>query len=164
VKELSEKMLGLISDLDELLATRKEFLLGIWLADARKFGGTQEERDRCERGARELLTNWTDRDNTLADYANRQWAGLVGTFYFSRWQTWLAALQSSLAAGAAIDVAAVRTRIADGELFWAKQHDAYPVEARGETLEVSRRLFEKYSADAATPEQPRAPVAGGLIK
>jgi alpha-N-acetylglucosaminidase len=157
VKDLSGKMLGLIRDLDELLGTRKEFLLGVWLADARKFGQTQEEQDRCERCARELLTNWTDRDNTLADYANRQWAGLVGTFYFARWQTWLAALQSSLATGAAIDVTAIRTQIANGELAWAKQHDTYPVQPYGETLAVSRRLCEKYSADASAPEPPREP-------
>jgi alpha-N-acetylglucosaminidase len=106
-----------------------------------------------------LLTTWTSRDN-ITDYANRQWAGLVGTFYFSRWQTWLEALQSSLAAGAPIDVAAVRTRIADGELAWAKQHDPYPAEPYGEALAVSRRLFEEYSADASAPEPPRAPVSG----
>jgi alpha-N-acetylglucosaminidase len=143
-------MLGLLRDLDELLATRREFLLGIWLADSRKFGQTPEEKDRCERGARELLTTWTSRDN-ITDYANRQWAGLVGTFYFSRWQTWLEALQSSLASGEAINVDAIRARIRDGELAWTARHDPYPTEPSGETLAVSRRLFEKYSADASAP-------------
>ena len=150
VKQLGGKMLGLLRDLDELLATRREFLLGIWLADSRKFGQTPEEKDRCERGARELLTTWTSRDN-ITDYANRQWAGLVGTFYFSRWQTWLEALQSSLASGEAINVDAIRARIRDGELAWTARHDPYPTEPSGETLAVSRRLFEKYSADASAP-------------
>ena len=150
VMQLGGKMLGLFRDLDELLATRKEFLLGIWLADARRCGATKDEQDLCERAARELITTWTREDN-VTDYANRQWAGLVGTFYFSRWQTWLDALQSTLAAGQAIDVEATRARIRAGELAWTRGHDPYPVEPRGDVIEVSRRLLEKYSTDASTP-------------
>ncbi len=153
VKQLGGKMLGLIGDLDELLAMRKEFLLGSWLADARRCGATKDEQDLCERAARELITTWTRQDN-VTDYANRQWAGLVGTFYFSRWQTWLDALQSALAAGQAIDVEATRTRIREGDLGWTQRHDTYPVEPRGDVIEVSRRLLEKYSTDASAPLSP----------
>jgi alpha-N-acetylglucosaminidase len=147
---LGGKMLGLLRDMDELLATRREFLLGVWIADARRYGATSGEKDLCERNARELLTTWTspDKFDRLTDYSNRQWAGLVGTFYFERWQAWLGALQSALAAGQAVDVKATRARIREGDVDWTKRHDAYPAEPRGETIEVSRRLFEKYSADA----------------
>jgi len=148
VGRLSRRMLGLFDDLDELLATRKEFLLGVWLADARRYGVTKDEQDLCEVGARELLTTWTSHDN-VTDYANRQWSGLVGTFYRARWQTWLDALQASLASGTAIDVDAVRARIRDGDLAWTRQHDTYSAAPRGQTIEVSRRLLEKYAADAS---------------
>ena len=141
-------MLGLLRDLDELLATRREFLLGVWLADARRYGTTKDEQDLCEVGARELLTTWTSHDN-VTDYANRQWAGLVGTFYRARWQTWLDALQASLATGKALDFQSVRAIIRDGDLAWTRQHDPYPVEPRGETIGLSRRLLEKYAADAS---------------
>ena len=151
VKQLGGKMRGLMGDLDELLATRKEFLLGIWLADARRCGATKDEQDLCERAARELITTWTSQDTITADYANRQWAGLVGTFYLARWQTWLDALQSALAAGQAIDVEATRARIREGDLAWTRRHDTYPVEPRGDVIEVSRRLLGKYSTDASAP-------------
>ena len=144
-------MLGLMGDLDALLATRREFLLGIWLADARRCGATKGEQDLCERAARELITTWTSQDTITADYANRQWAGLLGTFYLSRWQTWFDALQSALAAGQAIDVEATRARIREGDLAWTRRHDTYPVEPRGNVIEVSRRLLEKYSTDASAP-------------
>ena len=149
VRQLSGRMLGLFRDLDELLATRREFLLGVWLADARKSGVTTEEQDLCERGARELLTTWSSQDSMLVDYAHRQWAGLVGTFYLARWQTWLDALQSSLASGQAIDVEATRARIRENDLAWTRRHDTYLAGPQGETIEVSRRFFEKYSADAS---------------
>ncbi len=153
VSQLSGRMLGLIRDLDQLLSTRREFLLGVWLADARKCGTTKDAQDLCERNARELFTTWTGRDKIIipihTDYANHQWAGLVGTFYFSRWQTWLAAMQSALASGQAIDAEATRVRIRENELMWTRHHDAYPAEPQGETIQVSRRLFEKYSADAS---------------
>jgi alpha-N-acetylglucosaminidase len=44
LRQLSDKMLDLIHDLDELTGTRKEFLLGTWIADARSWGTTKAER------------------------------------------------------------------------------------------------------------------------
>jgi alpha-N-acetylglucosaminidase len=151
VGRLSGKMLGLLRDMDELLATRREFLLGVWITDARAYGVTAQEKDLCERNARELLTIWTspDKFDRLTDYANHQWAGLVGTFYFARWQAWLDALQSSLSAGRPIDVKATRARIRDGDVDWTRRHDTYAAEPRGDTIEVSRRLLDRYSADAS---------------
>lgn len=155
VTQFSGKMLGLMRDLDELLATRKEFLLGDWLAQARKSGATQEEQDLCERDSRELLTIWSNQDSDIVDYAHRQWSGLVGTFYFARWQTWVSALQAAVASGQPVDVTAVRSRIRDGDRTWTQQHDTYPAEPHGGTVEISRRLFAKYSADAAAKEVSR---------
>jgi alpha-N-acetylglucosaminidase len=148
VAQRSDKMLGLLRDLDELLATRKEFLLGVWLTDARKFGDTKAEQDLYELGARELLTTWSVHETRVVDYAHRQWSGLVGTFYLARWQTWLDALQAALKSGRPFDEDAVRARIVEGDHAWTRQHDAYPAEPRGDTVEISQRLFKKYSADA----------------
>jgi len=148
VRKLSGRMLGLLRDLDDLLATRREFLLGVWLADARRCGATRDEQDLCERGARELVTTWNNAD-AITDYGNRQWSGLVGTFYRARWQTWLDAIQTALAEGKPVDVDAVRTRIREDDLAWTRRHDPYPSEPYGGTLEISRRLFESYSLDAS---------------
>lgn len=149
VARLGDRMLGLIRDIDALLSTRREFLLGVWLSEARRAGTNPEEADRCERDARELLTTWVNQDTLSADYANREWAGLVGTFYFARWQTWIAALDASLASGRPIDVAAVRARIRDADMAWNGRHDRYPSEPSGDTIALSRILFAKYSGDAS---------------
>ena len=79
-------LLGLMKDLDALLATRKEFLLGRWIDDARAYGSNESESDKFEQNARNLVTLWGDKDCGIHDYAYRHWAGLVSEFYAPRWQ------------------------------------------------------------------------------
>jgi hypothetical protein len=74
---------------------------------------------------------------------------LVGTFYYQRWRLWLEALQSALAAGQAIDVEAIRAQMRENDLAWTRQHETHPATPAGDTIAVSRRLFQKYSEDAA---------------
>jgi alpha-N-acetylglucosaminidase len=150
VRRLSRQMLALILDLDELVGTRREFLFGTWLSDARLWGKTLAEKNRCARSARELLTVWTDKDS-ITDYANRQWNGLLRGFYHQRWALWLEAMQEALARGEAMDEQAVRATIRDWELAWIRQHDRFPNQPQGDVVQVSRNMFEKYSTDAATP-------------
>ncbi|MGC3957772.1 MAG: alpha-N-acetylglucosaminidase [Verrucomicrobiota bacterium] len=148
---LSRRMLELIKDMDVLVGTRREFLLGVWLADARRWGANRDEADRFERDARELITTWTDTDS-IPDYANRQWNGLLGDFYHHRWELWFAALNQSLAQGVPVNVETTRNQIRDWEIAWTKQTHRYPVEPKGDVVSLSRKLFAKYQVDAATPD------------
>ena len=151
LRKLSDKLLGLIRDMDTLAGTRREFLLGVWLSGARSWGETRAEKDLCERNARELLTVWTGLDN-ITDYSNRQWNGLLGEFYWHRWQMWLAALNDSLARGETINVSVERARIRDWELSWTSEHDRFSAKPHGDVIAISRTLFAKYSTDTSQPE------------
>lgn len=149
LRQLRVKMLGLIRDLDTLTGTRREWLFGTWIADARSWGGTPEEKDLCERNARELLTTWTSHDN-IPDYANRQWNGLLGDFYFHRWAVWLGALNEALAHHQKIDELAVRAQIRDWEIAWTHETGRhFATEPQGDAVTISQKLFDKYAADAA---------------
>ncbi|HZI32373.1 MAG TPA: alpha-N-acetylglucosaminidase C-terminal domain-containing protein, partial [Candidatus Binatia bacterium] len=150
VRRLGEKMLGLILDLDELVGTRREFLFGTWLSDARSWGETQAEQDMCECSARELLTTWTDKDS-ITDYANRQWNGLLGGFYHQRWAMWLKAMNDALACGETKDEPVERAKIRDWELWWTRQHDhdRFPTTPQGDVVAVSRKMFARHSPDAS---------------
>lgn len=150
VRDLSRKMLDLILDLDELVGTRREFLFGTWLSDARLWGKTLAEKDLCARSARELLTVWTDKDS-ITDYANRQWNGLLRGFYHQRWALWFEAMTDALARGEMMDENAERAKIRDWELWWTRQHDRFPNNPQGDVVIVTRKMFEKYSPDASTP-------------
>ena len=87
--EYSGKFLNIIKDEDRLLSTRKEFMLGTWLAEAEKAGGTPEEKRRFVTNAKRLITTWTDTDSDLHDYANKEWSGLLIDFYLPRWEAYV---------------------------------------------------------------------------
>ena len=72
----SKEFLELIDDMDGLLATRQDFLLGPWIADARSWGVDEKEKALYEQNARDLITLWGGADNRLHEYSNRQWRGL----------------------------------------------------------------------------------------
>ena len=81
----SDRFLQLMADLDELLATRPEFLLGRWLEDAKRWGTTEAEQARYEWNARRVLTLW-GQGPAIDDYACRQWSGMINGYYRPRWE------------------------------------------------------------------------------
>lgn len=92
------EMLAAIDELDALLATRREFSLNDWIDDARSWGINEAEADYFEKNARTLITVWGDSFH-LTDYANRDWAGLVSTYYKTRWEMFFDAVYAAMDAG-----------------------------------------------------------------
>ncbi|MFJ9038167.1 alpha-N-acetylglucosaminidase [Streptomyces sp. NPDC102406] len=96
---LSRAWLDLMDLLERLLATDARHLLGRWVADARAWGADDAERDRLGYDQLSLVTSWGTRAGAeagLRDYANREWAGLVGGLYRTRWVTYFATLRTAL--------------------------------------------------------------------
>ncbi|MCE5230751.1 alpha-N-acetylglucosaminidase [bacterium] len=139
--------LELMTDIDSLLATRREFLLGPWLADARRWGTTPETQNLHEWQARLLLTLWNDQPGTdLNDYANRQWSGLVRDYYRMRWEMYFKAQALALKSGKPLDEEKFLAELGAAEKAWTHATNAYPTEPVGDTVAVARRLKEKYRA------------------
>ncbi|MGW1562478.1 alpha-N-acetylglucosaminidase [Streptomyces sp. NPDC002144] len=131
--------------LDDLLATSRPHLLGRWLADARSWGGDRAEKDRLEYDVRSLLTTWGGRASSeegLHDYANREWSGLVGGLYRTRWKTFFDALATGKDPST-IDWFALEDR-------WAHAHETHPAEPQGSPYVLARRVRDLL---AATPHQ-----------
>jgi alpha-N-acetylglucosaminidase len=139
--------LGLIRDMDRLLATRKDFLLGPWLADARRKGITPAEQDLYESNARDLITLWGDANSPLHEYSNRQWSGLLSDFYSVRWQQFFDLLRVSRAKGEDPDLAAFEKEISAWEWRWVHQHKKYPVAPSGDAVTEVKKLYKKYRHD-----------------
>ncbi len=144
VEALAEQLRVLALDVDELLATRREFLLGAWLEDAKRWGDTPEERRRCEWNARNVLTLWGNRDSELHDYARKEWSGLIRHFYLPRWQQFCERLATSLRHGQTFDAAAFEQDIRKWEEQWTLQGDVFPAHPSGNAIAISSRLYEKY--------------------
>ena len=141
-----DELLGIFDTLDELLASQPYFLVGKWIADARNWGVTPEEADYFESNARNLLTSWGDRGNLLTDYADRSWAGLVGTYYKPRWEMFFAAVDEALAAGQPLEGARydnLLERMKDFEYaWWHNRPGTFPATPSGNPIELVKKVFE----------------------
>ncbi|MBP7936399.1 MAG: alpha-N-acetylglucosaminidase [Phycisphaerae bacterium] len=145
--DAGRRFLELIRDMDELLATRREFLLGPWLADAKRWATRREERRLYEWNARNQITLWGSKDSPLNDYAQKQWSGLLTGFYLPRWQQFLARLDKALEEGRETDMAAWERDIRAWEEKWTRGTEAYSTEPSGDSLAVVRRLCAKWFMD-----------------
>jgi alpha-N-acetylglucosaminidase len=144
----SKAFLQLIGDMDVLLATRKDFMLGPWLASARSNGATPAEKALYEQNARDLITLWGGANSPLHEYSNRQWSGLLNDFYKPRWQQFFALLQQSLRTGAEPDLKQFDETIRNWEWKWVKTQKAFPVSAIGDPVKVSQQMYKKYRDEA----------------
>jgi predicted acyltransferase len=133
--------LDLIDDLDRLLATRKDFLLGPWLAGARSWGQTPEEKALYEQNARDLITLWGDAGNRLHEYSCRQWSGLLSDFYKPRWEQFIGAVKSHWGR---FDQAQFDNQIKQWEWQWVTSRKDFPVEPSGDATIVAAELYKKY--------------------
>jgi alpha-N-acetylglucosaminidase len=138
--QAGQEFLDLMSDEDELLSTRKEFLLGSWLEAARSWGQTDAEKNYYQTMARYLVTDWgppaAARD--LHEYSHRALAGLVRDYYRARWQMFIQQLDDNL------DGHAVLIDFVTWEQQWAQRTDAYPNTPTGNAVAVTEKLLAKY--------------------
>lgn len=143
-QKYSQQFLELIDDLDQLLATRKEFLLGVWLEDAKRWSTTAEEKKLYEKNARNIITTWGDKDSRLHDYACRQWAGLLKSFYKVRWEKFFNYLKSQSAGKKTADMAQFESTIKNWEWEWVNSNEVHTEQPQGDAISVSRKMYSKY--------------------
>ncbi len=144
-----ERILDLLMDLDVLVGTRREFLLGPWLEAAKSWGTTDAERRLYEWNARNIITMWGTRCTEgewedLNLYAHKQWQGMFAGYYLPRWREFLARLRASLERGTSFERAPYLDEMCAWEQEWCERTDSYPVEPCGDELAVAGALFAKY--------------------
>ena len=160
LSSLRDKMLGLMSDMDELMSTRREFMAGAWLDDARKMGAGDAEQKLFEQDARALLTSWS-LPTTQRDLAHRNWGGLISNYYAPRWRLWLSALQDSLNNGKPVDDNKVLEQMAAHEEEWPKKTNKLPSTPSGDTVKLSKKLWDKYAGEFSKAPQYMTKVVTG---
>jgi len=140
------RFLDLMDDMDVLLATRREFLLGRWIGDARRCGATAAESDLYEKNARDLITLWGDKESGLHEYACRQWSGLIKDFYKPRWEQYFVYLRQKMERGDRMEETTFDAAIKDWEWKWVNSTGGgYSEQPVGDALSVVRRLYAKYA-------------------
>lgn len=142
----TKEFFTLIDDIDELMATRKELLLGKWLEDAKRWGNNQWEKDLYEKDARDILTTWGGGPTSvLHDYASKQWSGLFKGFYKKRWQLFVNTVKNDWAANRKFDQEKFDKNCAQMEWQWVHAHEKYPSTPIGNPVIVSAKMYKKYA-------------------
>jgi len=144
-RNYSSQFIRLGFELDSLLGTRHEFLLGKWLNDAKCKGTTPAEQKYFERDAREIITTWHKAGGGLTDYSNRQWNGLISSYYIPRWIEFITKLEESIATGKPFDEKAFASWCGIFEQNWVDNNNqVFPVNEHGNAVKLAFQLFEKY--------------------
>lgn len=143
-KRISQQFLSVIDDLDDLLATRKDFLLGVWLNSAKRWGMNEEERILYEKNARDLITLWGDKNSNLHEYACKQWSGMLKGFYKPRWEQFFHYINGVLSEHKEPDLPEFEKHIKDWEWQWVNSRESYEAMVHGDPMEKARMLYQKY--------------------
>lgn len=139
---LRDSFLQLILDIDELLNSNDNFMLGRWTEGARRMadeapGTTDADRDWLELdNARTLITTWGPEGPAagLRDYSYREWGGMLKDFYYPRWKRWF-------------DNGMQQPEEGWFPMEWAWAHDnskRYATAPQGDTREIAGRLLRKH--------------------
>lgn len=141
--EASERFLQLLLSQDSLLATRSEFRVGHWIAQARSLGKTKVEKDLYEWNARVQITTWGDRkaadDCYLHDYSHREWNGLLKDFYYQRWSAFFDCLSQRLNGNKVSDIDYYSM-----EEPWTKANNAYDAVGTGQCISTAKSIFNRF--------------------
>ncbi|HTM30410.1 MAG TPA: alpha-N-acetylglucosaminidase [Vicinamibacterales bacterium] len=143
---------GLIADLDTLVGTRREFLLGPWLESAKAWGRTPAERNLYEWNARNIITLWGTKctegqNDDLNLYAYKQWQGMFSGYFLPRWKEFFAGLNKSIDEGKPFDRAPFAAESCEWEQRWSAAHERYRTVPSGDALDVTKRVVRRWSED-----------------
>lgn len=98
LKIYSSMLLDVFNDLEIILASSENFLLGKWINDARLLGTDDKEKNLYEFNAKNQITTWGP-NGEIRDYANKQWSGVMEDYFKARWKIFLEALDESVSKG-----------------------------------------------------------------
>jgi alpha-N-acetylglucosaminidase len=88
------------------------------------------------------------RKSNLQDYACKQWAGLIKSYYKPRWELFLNRTQRAIAQGRALDVDAFHEASYQQFSVWQHSetdHDDYSSDTVGDAVALARSMHAKYS-------------------
>lgn len=144
LKSTGKSMLEIMDDIDLLLNTQSSFLLGKWLSDAKQMATTDAERKYYEENARNIITTWGTKAQSLNDYGNRNWAGLTKSYYRKRWEMFINDVISSTEKNKDFDEKAFLEKVTQFELDWTRQTQFFRSIPQGDSYKIGRALALKY--------------------
>eukprot|EP00730_Choanoeca_flexa_P007387 TRINITY_DN12325_c0_g1_i12.p1 TRINITY_DN12325_c0_g1~~TRINITY_DN12325_c0_g1_i12.p1 ORF type:complete len:849 (+),score=196.28 TRINITY_DN12325_c0_g1_i12:1113-3659(+) len=136
----------ILLDLDDLLATDPNYLLGNWLEAAKALANTTDQVVNREYNARNQITLWGP-DGEIRDYASKHWNGVVKDYYLARWRTFHGYVNSSVKAMQPADFDQYGADVFKVETDWTHATQVYPTEASGDTVSQAKHILSKYASN-----------------
>ena len=143
---ISSAMIQLLTDLDDLLASDTNFLLGHWILDARNSAPSsspQSVTDNLEFNARNQITMWGPHQN-IEDYAGKEWAGLVKDYYLQRWGLLTSLVNGAVQSGKQFNSTQYEAARFKLEQKFSYEIKSYPTQPQGDTIQESNKILENY--------------------
>ncbi|PIK59728.1 putative alpha-N-acetylglucosaminidase isoform X2 [Apostichopus japonicus] len=145
VKVYGERLLEVIQDMDNITSSHSKWLLGNWLEAAKRAGKNDDEKKLYEYNARNQITLWGPSGNIL-DYGNKEWGGLLGSYYYSRWRLFANYIQDCVYSHTKFDRTTFNNMSLQVESNWTFARDLYPTVPQGDSVSISSSLYMKYKS------------------
>lgn len=127
----ADMFMDLLNDLDDLLGTQSDFLLGRFLKSANDMASDDVERKQFELNARNQITLWGP-NGQINDYATKQWNGMFKGYFIPRWHLFLEQLKISLQANVPFNQSRFQQDVFNQvELPFNEESIEYPSEPTG---------------------------------
>lgn len=136
---------SILIDLNDILQTNENFLLGKWLERAKSLATNPIEKQLYEYNARNQITTWGPKGE-IVDYASKQWAGQVRDYFLPRWRVFFYELEQNIVRnnGKFNDSKCQQKIFEQIEEPFTVGRKVYRIEAEGCTLNISRDIFRKW--------------------
>lgn len=102
LRKEKDRFLGMLLQMDSVCSLHEGFTLHKWLNDARAKAKNPGEDKQFVQNAKVQISYWGPADpaSSLIDYANKQWSGMLRSYYYRRWQPYLDSLIAGVETGA----------------------------------------------------------------
>lgn len=142
---LQKEFEALLIDLDDVLHSNGNFLLGKWLESAKTLATNAVERQLFEFQARNQITTWGP-NGQIVDYAVKQWSGMVKDYCLPRWLLFFEQINYAVAKNKGrFSDSKCRKKIFKEieEPFGIARHE-YGTQPSGNTYELAHMIFQKW--------------------
>jgi alpha-N-acetylglucosaminidase len=144
MKSAGDKMIALIYDIDELLASNHNYLIGKWIEEAKAMTHIPNEKAYYEKDARKIITVWGEKGRDLNDYGNRSIAGLMKDYYGGRWKIFIDESMKAVENNKPADEKAILEKVNQFSWDWSEAQNSYSSKPKGNTKTISKKLYQKY--------------------
>jgi len=141
---IGAKLIEVIYDMDVLLSSNVNFLLGNWLEAAKAFGVNNSEKKLYEFNARNQITLWGP-DGEILDYAAKAWGGVYSSFYLDRWTFFIDSVVYSLLNNIPFNDDTFNAAVLVREQQWCQSNTLFPTTPNGDTIAIVNSLVYRYA-------------------